>query len=216
MERSTSDVTPKSEVTNHLLYGVRVVSRGDKTLFVGLGERGYGALVQQPDNSIRNTVRFSRDGGSVETVAQGFRNPQGAALRPKTNPLWRDEHGPQGDDELNRIVTDGNYGWPLVNYGFGDPVGDTCRISGGVHAPAYLHSVLYRVPTSIEPADLLFVPRLASRCGAVMHSSERCGVLRSGASAATATPIPVASDYWRSYLSASVMYDKPTTGFCVS
>lgn len=132
--------------------------RADKTLFVALGERGYGALVQQAGKSIGKVVRISRDGSSVETTAQGFRNPQGAALRPGTDDLWLNEHGPQGGDELNRIVAGGNYGWPVVSYGcnYGDPVGDTCRIGGGTHAPTFIEPVSYWVPTSIAPAGLLF------------------------------------------------------------
>ena len=31
--------------------------------------------------------------------------------------VWITEHGPQGGDELNRIVRGGNYGWPVVGYG---------------------------------------------------------------------------------------------------
>ena len=66
-------------------FGARLVSRADKTLAVTFGERGYGALVQQPGNTIGRVVCMSRDGSSVETAAQGFRNPQGAALRPGTD-----------------------------------------------------------------------------------------------------------------------------------
>lgn len=148
--------SPKLPTTYH--YGSRLVFRADKTLFLALGERGYGSLVQQPGNSVGKVVRISRDGSSVETVARGFRNPQGAAMRPNTNELWLNEHGPQGGDELNRIVAGGNYGWPMVSYGcnYGDPVGDDCRIGGGAHWPTYLEPVSYWVPTSIAPAGLVF------------------------------------------------------------
>lgn len=148
--------TPKLPTTFH--YGARLVFRADKTLFVALGERGYGTLVQQAGNSIGKVMRINRDGSSVETTAQGFRNPQGAALRPGTDELWLNEHGPQGGDELNRIVASGNYGWPVVSYGcnYGDPVGEACRIGGGTHAPTFLEPVSYWVPTSIAPAGLVF------------------------------------------------------------
>jgi glucose/arabinose dehydrogenase len=148
--------SPKLPTTHH--YGARLVFRADKTLFVAMGERGYGALVQQTGNSIGRVVRISRDGSSIETTAQGFRNPQGAALRPGTDELWLNEHGPQGGDELNRIVAGGNYGWPVVSYGcnYGDPVGDACRIGGGTHAPNFTEPVSFWVPTSIAPAGLVF------------------------------------------------------------
>jgi glucose/arabinose dehydrogenase len=148
--------SPKLPTIHH--YGARLVFRADKTLFVAMGERGYGALVQQTGNSIGRVVRISRDGSSAEMTAQGFRNPQGAALRPGTDELWINEHGPQGGDELNRIVAGGNYGWPVVSYGcnYGDPVGDACRIGGGTHAPTFIEPVSFWVPTSIAPAGLVF------------------------------------------------------------
>ena len=41
----------------------------------------------------------------------GHRNPQGLALRPGTGQMWSVEHGPDHDDEINLIVSGGNYGW---------------------------------------------------------------------------------------------------------
>ena len=72
-----------------------------------------------------------------ETWSYGHRNVQGAALHPDTGELWATEHGPQGGDELNRVAAGANFGWPLKSYGceYNAPVGDACRIGGGVHAP---------------------------------------------------------------------------------
>src|SRR5690606_25898029 len=39
------------------------------------------------------------------------------ALHPATGEIWESEHGPQGGDELNRIVKGANYGWPVIGYG---------------------------------------------------------------------------------------------------
>jgi glucose/arabinose dehydrogenase len=125
---------------------------------VTFGERGYGGLVQQAGNAIGKVMRIARDGSGAETWSVGHRNPQGAAVRPGTDDLWINEHGPQGGDELDRIVAGGNYGWPVVSYGcnYGDPVGDACRIGGGTHAPRFIEPVSYWVPTSIAPAGLMF------------------------------------------------------------
>jgi glucose/arabinose dehydrogenase len=41
------------------------------------------------------------------------------AWNPWTNELWVAEHGPQGGDELNRIQSGANYGWPLRTEGQG-------------------------------------------------------------------------------------------------
>ena len=41
----------------------------------------------------------------------GHRNPQGLAWRPGTSQMWSVEHGPDHDDEINLLVSGGNYGW---------------------------------------------------------------------------------------------------------
>jgi len=158
---------PKVSGAGH--FGSRLAFRGDKTLFVTLGERQKGSPAQDLATTLGKVIRINRDGtippdnpgiggARPEIWSYGHRNPQGAAIRPGSSELWINEHGPQGGDELNRIIADGNYGWPLVSYGcnYGDPVGDACRIGGGIHAPTYVEPVSYWVPTSIAPAGLLF------------------------------------------------------------
>src|SRR5205814_10067026 len=60
----------------------------------------------------------------------GLRNSVGICVDPATGDLWETENGPQSDDEVNRIVAGGNYGWPDqlgpggVSRGFIDPVVD--------------------------------------------------------------------------------------------
>jgi glucose/arabinose dehydrogenase len=158
---------PKVTGAGH--FGSRLAFRADGTLFVTLGERQQGSPAQDLATSLGKVVRIHRDGAvpvdnpaipgaRPEIWSYGHRNPQGAAVRPGTDVLWIDEHGPQGGDELNRIVAGGNFGWPLVSYGcnYGDPVGTSCRIGGGTHAPAFVEPVSTWVPTSIAPSGLLF------------------------------------------------------------
>jgi glucose/arabinose dehydrogenase len=159
-------------------YGSRIVFRPDKTLYVTLGERGQDdpaapttAHAQNVGKTLGKVVRLNRDGsipldnpvfalpGALPGLYSiGHRNPQGAALEPGTSTLWLTEHGPQGGDELNRIVPGQNYGWPLVSYGcpYGSPVGSACRVGGGTHAPAYVEPESYWVPTSTAPSGLAF------------------------------------------------------------
>ena len=158
---------PKTGGTGH--YGSRLVFRGDGTLFVTLGERQLGDPAQDITGTLGKVVRIHPDGSipednprrpgwAPEIWSLGHRNPQGAALRPGTDELWLVEHGPQGGDELNRVQPGMNYGWPVVSYGcpYGSPVGDSCRIGGGTHAPAYEEPVAYWVPTSTAPAGMIF------------------------------------------------------------
>ena len=45
----------------------------------------------------------------------------------------------------------------MVSYGceYGAPVGNSCRIGGGTHAPNYVEPVAYWVPVSTAPGSLL-------------------------------------------------------------
>lgn len=150
-------------------FGSRLAFRGDKTLFVTLGDRQLKSPAQDLGTTMGKVIRIHRDGsipsdnpaiaGALPEIwSYGHRNPQGAAMRPGSDTLWISEHGPQGGDELNRVVAGGNYGWPLVSYGcnYGDPIGDDCRIGGGTHAPLYVEPVSYWVPVSIAPAGMIF------------------------------------------------------------
>ena len=158
---------PKTTGAGH--FGARIVFRPDKTMFVTLGERQKFDPAQDLDGTLGKVIRLNRDGSVPEGnpgISQtrpeiwtyGHRNPQGAALRPGTSELWVNEHGPQGGDELNRIIAGRNYGWPKVSYGcpYGAPKGEACRYGGGVHEPAYEPPVSFWVPTSIGPSGLVF------------------------------------------------------------
>lgn len=63
------------------------------------------------DNPVLNGVRS-------HVFSYGHRNPQGMAFGPD-GMLYAAEHGQDTDDEVNRIVAGGNYGWPLIS-GFKD------------------------------------------------------------------------------------------------
>jgi aldose sugar dehydrogenase len=158
--------TPK--VGGGIHYGSRIAFGSDGLLYVTAGERGVEANngsarsdasgVQNAANTIGKVVRMNRDGSNASVFSTGHRNPQGAAFAPGGNDLWITEHGPQGGDELNRIVAGGNYGWPVKSYGceYNVPVGEACRIGGGTHAPAYIEPKAIWVPTSTAPSGLAF------------------------------------------------------------
>jgi glucose/arabinose dehydrogenase len=55
------------------------------------------------------------DGGS-SFFTIGHRNAQGLYID-HSGHIWSTEHGPQGGDELNRLIRGGNYGWPYATYG---------------------------------------------------------------------------------------------------
>ena len=51
----------------------------------------------------------------IEIFSKGHRVPQGLTKINKT--IFNVEHGPKGGDELNKVIENGNYGWPNVSYG---------------------------------------------------------------------------------------------------
>ncbi|HVK33754.1 MAG TPA: PQQ-dependent sugar dehydrogenase [Burkholderiaceae bacterium] len=166
------------KVASSVHYGSRIAFRPDKTLYVTLGDRGQddpaNPTTQWAQNVARTqgkVVRLNRDGslpldnpvfgaGALPGLwSIGHRNPQGGAVKPGTSDLWLTEHGPQGGDELNRVLAGGNHGWPLVSYGcpYGSPVNDpSCRVGGGTHAPAYEEPKSYWVPLSTAPSGMSF------------------------------------------------------------
>ena len=68
----------------------------------------------------------------VHTI--GHRNIQGLAFRPSDGAVFTAEHGPGCDDEINRIVAGGNYGWNPIGLdgGYNELVPMT--FAGGVTA----------------------------------------------------------------------------------
>jgi PQQ-dependent dehydrogenase (s-GDH family) len=54
------------------------------------------------------------NGVQSHVYTYGHRNAQGIAVGP-TGDIYVAEHGDNSDDELNRLVAGGNYGWPYVS-----------------------------------------------------------------------------------------------------
>jgi glucose/arabinose dehydrogenase len=157
------------KVASQLHCGSRLVFARDGRLFVVLGDRfSRKEDAQKLDNHLGKVVRIEADGkapadnpfagtagAQPEIWSLGHRNVQGAALHPDTGELWATEHGPQGGDELNRVLAGRNYGWPLLtygrNYGSGTRIGEEGP-KGGFEQP-----LKYWVPTSVAPSGLSFL-----------------------------------------------------------
>ena len=118
-------------------FGAKIAFNEDGYLFMSVGDRQSpptGDLekhpAQDPTTHFGTIVRLMDDGSVPEDNpfvghasilpeiwSYGHRNPQGLAFHPETGDLWATEHGPQGGDELNRILPGVNYGWPVIGYG---------------------------------------------------------------------------------------------------
>ncbi|MBT4490202.1 MAG: PQQ-dependent sugar dehydrogenase [Rhodospirillaceae bacterium] len=154
---------PKSSGGRH--FGSRLVFARDGRLFITIGERGQRERAQDftinrgqvvrinPDGTIPADNPFvNKAGYRGEVWSHGHRNPQGAALHPRTGKLWTVEHGAMGGDEINIPLPGRNYGWPVIAYGrhySGYKIGVGSRAEG-MEQPAY-----YWDP-SIAPSGMAF------------------------------------------------------------
>lgn len=135
-------------------------------LYVTIGDRHHEDRAQDLDSHAGKVLRL-RDDGSVppdnpfaadhpahaEIWTSGHRNAQGLAIEPATGQLWSHEHGPRGGDEINLVRRGGNYGWPIITWGFeydGGAFGKGIVSQEGMEQPAWVWS------PSIAPSDMLF------------------------------------------------------------
>jgi glucose/arabinose dehydrogenase len=121
---------PKTSGGRH--FGSRLTFDQDGYLYISLGDRG--------DIPVSNPF-VNQIGALPEIYSYGHRNVQGMAIDPETNTLWAHEHGPQGGDELNRVLSGQNYGWPIitfgVNYGIGTQIGIGSEKDGMMQPTTY-------------------------------------------------------------------------------
>lgn len=153
---------PAQDTKKH--YGGQLLFSGEH-LYMTMGERGRGELAQRLASDLGKVLRLRPDGtvpadnpfvatpGARPAIyTYGHRNPQGLARHPASGEIWVSEHGPQGGDELNRLVAGANYGWPVITYGeeYGGGKIGVGTAQEGMEQPAY-----YYVP-SIATSGLVF------------------------------------------------------------
>ncbi|RUO34437.1 glucose dehydrogenase [Aliidiomarina shirensis] len=112
-------------------YGGRIAFMPDNTLLLTLGDGfDYREDAQRVANHIGSVVRIEQDGSipadnpmlasssaKPEIFTYGHRNVQGIAWHPEQQRMFISEHGPRGGDEINRLRSGANYGWPLITDG---------------------------------------------------------------------------------------------------
>jgi glucose/arabinose dehydrogenase len=133
--------------------GCRIRFGPDGKLWVTMGDAGNTSNPQNPNALNGKVLRVNSDGtipadnpilpGAAARTAiytWGNRNPQGLTFEPVSGRVFEVEHGDDTQDEVNILVSGGNYGYPIyrgpVNKpGFVDPAwssgGVTLATSGG-------------------------------------------------------------------------------------
>lgn len=100
--------------------GCRVAVAPDGFLFASMGDVTQADDAQNRASLAGKIFRVNRDGSipadnpfpNSPVWSIGHRNPQGLAFNPADGSLWSTEHGPDTQDEINRIEKGMNYGWP--------------------------------------------------------------------------------------------------------
>ena len=75
----------------------------------------FGKIIEINKTDLDKVISKQQNNLNIKIFTSGHRNPQGLT-KIKDN-FFSVEHGPQGGDELNKIVKNKNYGWPEVSYG---------------------------------------------------------------------------------------------------
>jgi glucose/arabinose dehydrogenase len=106
--------------------GCRPTVGADGVLVVGTGDIADGSMPQDLTRLAGKVIRLdlrtgepapdnpfidAEDEQQRYVVSYGHRNLQGVAIRPGTGEIYTAEHGPNVNDEVNRIVFGSNYGW---------------------------------------------------------------------------------------------------------
>jgi glucose/arabinose dehydrogenase len=143
---------------NFVYVAVGALSSGD-TKSAQYTYNVYGKILRiRDDGSIPDDNPFVKvKGARGEIYSLGHRDPLGITVDPRSGSLIVSEHGPQGGDEINRILSGRNYGWPDYTYG-----------------TEYEGSALLAVPIGAhtEPPLMIWAPAIAPS-GATFYDADK-------------------------------------------
>lgn len=102
-----------------------LISDGDKNIYVSVGASCN--VCNEDDTLLARIFRWDVKRGGLEEVASGIREVGGFTSQPKTQDIWFSDKArtglidSQAPDEINILVNDAQYGWPLC---YGDNIHD--------------------------------------------------------------------------------------------
>ena len=142
----------------------------DGKLYVTIGDAENRANAQNVTSLAGKILRLNPDGSAPSdnpffsnpnanaklVFSLGHRNSYGFTFHPHTTHLWESENGPEDNDEINRTVAGGNYGWPTV--------------SGLAGNPNFRDPILAYTPT-IAPTGIIAIPENSSTYPAAYRSN---------------------------------------------
>jgi hypothetical protein len=102
--------------------GGRLALSGPQQLLLTVGDHGFNGVdydtnwVADPNTSYGKTIAIDLAARQSSVLTIGHRNQQGLFLG-QDGVIWATEHGPEGGDELNVLVSGAHYGWPDITFG---------------------------------------------------------------------------------------------------
>ena len=142
----------------------------DGKLYVVIGDTSVSSRAQDLTSLAGKILRVNADGSvpsdnpffsnpdpnAKKVFSYGHRNSFGFTFHPQTNHLWESENGPSDNDEINRIISSGNYGWP---------------VSGGiVNQPGFVDPIVAFNPV-IAPTGIIAIPGSSPVYPSVFHNN---------------------------------------------
>jgi len=102
-------------------HGGRLKIGPDEKLYATTGDASSVELAQDIDSLGGKILRLNLDGSIPSdnptsdsyVFSLGHRNPQGITWS-EDGTIYASEHGDNANDEINRIESGGNYGWPVI------------------------------------------------------------------------------------------------------
>jgi len=146
--------------------GGRMALLSPEALLLTVGDFGFDGLAsvhaypQDPTASYGKTMAINIADGRSTIFTMGHRNAEGLYVD-RSGTIWSTEHGPQGGDELNRLVRGANYGWPYATYGtdygsFSWPLNKTQAEPKGYEDPVFAWVPSIAVSNLVEVERGLF------------------------------------------------------------
>ena len=113
---------PSPENLNGDHNGGRIGFGPDGKLYIAMGDTARRTQAKSLRNPHGKLLRVNPDGSIPDdnpdpeqaVFASGLRSPFGLDFQPGTGLPWVTDNGPQGHDEIDRLVKGGNFGWPDV------------------------------------------------------------------------------------------------------
>ena len=139
------DNIPSASIHN----GGRIKFGPDGKLYITTGDANNRSSAQDTNSLSGKILRMNKD-GSVPAdnpyknyvYTLGNRDPQGLAWNSNNGILYESEHGDIQNDEINILVSGGNYGWPIYQ--------------GNNNAPGYISPLIVYTNFTLAPSGMAF------------------------------------------------------------